>query len=157
VKHVIISSNPLLEAFGNAKTIRNNNSSRFVRTLLCLSPILLPSWFCFSVSLSLTPCGCFLLLLEYLFSVPHTSLQGKYFEIHFNKEGEPCGGTPVFLPSVSSCRCFSLCAGTITNYLLEKSRVVYQTPNERSFHIFYNLLAGATEQEVLKKRNPLED
>ncbi|KAJ3063665.1 Unconventional myosin-Ie [Podochytrium sp. JEL0797] len=82
IKQVILESNPLLESFGNAKTLRNNNSSRF----------------------------------------------GKYFEINFTKSGTPAGGK-------------------ISNFLLEKSRVVGPGPGERNFHIFYQLTTACSREE----------
>ncbi|KAK1895000.1 Unconventional myosin-If [Dissostichus eleginoides] len=55
-------------------------------------------------------------------------VQGKYFEIQFSRGGAPDGGK-------------------ISNFLLEKTRVVSQNPGERSFHIYYQLLGGATSEQ----------
>ncbi|KAJ2077608.1 Myosin type-2 heavy chain 1 [Coemansia sp. RSA 988] len=82
VESQILATNPVFESFGNAKTTRNDNSSRF----------------------------------------------GKFLEIKFERQRQQIVG------------------GRIRTFLLERSRVVYQPPTERNYHIFYQLLAGADLQ-----------
>ncbi|CCI41613.1 unnamed protein product [Albugo candida] len=78
----VLQTNILLESFGNARTLRNDNSSRF----------------------------------------------GKFIKLHFTQHGKLIGAS-------------------IQTYLLEKVRLVSQTAQERNYHIFYEMMLGASEDE----------
>jgi myosin V len=93
----VLDTNPLLEAFGNAKTVRNDNSSRF----------------------------------------------GKYLQLQFDTE-DPSHAAYAG-KSIPSC---VLAGSKCEVYLLEKSRVVGHEEGERSYHVFYQLLAAPDDEKI---------
>lgn len=90
----VCTSSPVFEAFGNAKTIRNDNSSRF----------------------------------------------GKFLELHFSLESKAAAQQAGRIVPYTD-----LVGSSCVTYLLEKSRVVSHDEGERSYHIFYQLLASPKE------------
>jgi myosin protein heavy chain len=58
-------------------------------------------------------------------------IQGKFIRINFDASGYIAGAN-------------------IETYLLEKSRSIRQAKDERAFHIFYQLLTGATPEQRSK-------
>ena len=108
----LLKANPILEAFGNAKTVKNDNSSRFVsKNIDNIFGLLLAS----NITRSQLSIFTSTVLLPF---------QGKFIRINFDASGYIAGAN-------------------IETYLLEKARVIRQAEDERTFHIFYQLLAGA--------------
>jgi myosin heavy subunit len=116
----LLDSSPLLESFGNAKTLRNNNSSRFGKFLkLCFSNGTPP------------PAGPSS-LTTYAGSGGSGGSGGSAVPV---AAAGPVGG--------AGSSGMTLIGALVETYLLEKNRVTTQGPGECNFHIFYQLLNSA--------------
>jgi myosin heavy subunit len=114
IEKQVLESNPILEAFGNAKTSRNDNSSRFGKFTQLLFHDASGSGGSSSSS-GYAPRG-----------------QGTGASHAGGGGGGGLGGS------------YQLRGGVICTYLLERTRVVCLAHSERSYHFFYQLLAAAS-------------
>jgi len=77
----------------------------------------------------------------------NSSRFGKYLELVFNEEGVMLGG---IYGGCGILIVMLLCIARFKEYLLEKSRVVYQGKGERNFHMFYAIFSGLSPDEKSK-------
>nr|XP_018681989.1 PREDICTED: myosin-17-like isoform X2 [Musa acuminata subsp. malaccensis] len=154
VEQQVLESNPVLEAFGNAKTVRNNNS-RYVFSFV-YSHIWRNFFFQGKLGYIYVKLGIYFCLLEFIsslcfcvssyppnwlyfssmFVISQLSRFGKFVEIQFDKSGRISGAA-------------------IRTYLLERSRVCQINDPERNYHCFYLLCAAPNKDiERYKLGNP---
>eukprot|EP00808_Paulinella_micropora_P000812 g61857.t1 len=119
----LMQSNPLLEAFGNARTVRNDNSSRFGK------------W----IQVDYGP-----MLSEERSNRPRTDSASVTSEPS-TRPGSASVASPAAPLTISggagSPIAHVITGGRIVTYLLERTRVTRQGQGERNYHIFYQLCA----------------